>query len=321
MPQCGQALRAHNELPPAERINEFPLVVGLGLLDLRAGIGLDRRVYSLDAWGVIIDFHTHIFPPNVREQREEYARRDPTFAEMYVASAAKIATAEELLASMDEAGVDLSVGLGFAWQDHDDIVRHNDYLLESAARSGGRIVPFATVNMAAAAAEAEIQRCAKAGALGLGELRPENQGWVLNGDEGRALGEIARNLRLILLFHVTEPGERTYPGRRGLESSEFREFVSQNQDLRVVGAHLGGGYYTQKGLRAAPYVDTAAVPFLHPGNEAIDALKRLPGHRILFGSDFPLVSQKRALAELRRDAPADCIDGALRENARELLDI
>ena len=46
---------------------------------------------------MIIDFHTHIFPPDVRDRREEYLRRDPTFAEMYGNPSAKIATAEDLL--------------------------------------------------------------------------------------------------------------------------------------------------------------------------------------------------------------------------------
>jgi len=41
---------------------------------------------------------------------------------------------------VDEAGVDVSVALGFAWRDHEDCVRHNDYLLEVAKKSGGRIV-------------------------------------------------------------------------------------------------------------------------------------------------------------------------------------
>lgn len=268
---------------------------------------------------MIIDFHTHIFPRDVCERREEYARRDPTFGEMYRDRNATIATAEDLLTSMDEAGVDVSVGLGFAWQDHADIVRHNDYLLESAEKSNGRIVPFATVNMAAARAEAEIERCAKAGARGLGELRPENQGWELNTDAGRALADCARELRLVLLFHVTETGERSYPGRRGLEFREFRTFAERNGDLKIVGAHFGGGYYTNKGLRAAPYVDTAAQLFLHPGESAVEALKRVPGHRILFGSDFPLASQTRQLAELRTKLPADCVDAALGDNAEELL--
>jgi hypothetical protein len=55
---------------------------------------------------------------------------------MYTSPRAKIATAEDLLRSMDEAGVDVSVALGFAWRDHEDCVRHNDYLLEAAERSG-----------------------------------------------------------------------------------------------------------------------------------------------------------------------------------------
>jgi len=61
---------------------------------------------------MIIDFHTHIFPQEVRENREEYLTRDRTFAEMYANPKAKIATAEELLQSRDEHGVDVSVALG-----------------------------------------------------------------------------------------------------------------------------------------------------------------------------------------------------------------
>lgn len=280
---------------------------------------LDGCHLSLDASTVIIDFHTHIFPPDVRARRDEYVRRDPTFAEMYADPKAKIAAAEDLLASMDEAGVDVSVALGFAWRDHGDVVRHNDYLLESAEKSSARIVPFTTINMTASRAEREIDRCAKSGARGLGELRPENQGWELNADAGRALAKLARERGLILLFHVTEPGERSYPGKRGLNQTSFRTFAENNGDLRIVGAHLGGGYFTNRGLRVAPFVDTAAQPFLYPGEEAIEVLKRVPGHRILFGSDFPLVSQQRQLTELRRASPADCLDGALGDNARELL--
>jgi predicted TIM-barrel fold metal-dependent hydrolase len=123
---------------------------------------------------VIIDIHAHIFPPDVRDRREEYAGRDPTFAEMYASPRAKIATAEDLLASMDEAGVDVSVALGFAWREHDLCVQHNEYILETA-KSEGRIVPFCTINMAADKAIEEVERCAKAGAKGLGELRPESQ--------------------------------------------------------------------------------------------------------------------------------------------------
>ncbi len=252
---------------------------------------------------MIIDFHTHIFGPDVRDRRADFARRDPTFAEMYADEKAQIASADDLLASMDAAGVGVSVALGFAWSDDGDIARHNDYLLESAARSAGRIVPFATVNMASADAEAEIARCAAAGARGLGELRPDNQGWDLAGEAGERLAAAAREHSLVLLVHVTEEGGHEYPGKRGCSLAAFREFAGRHENLAVVGAHLGGDIYRDAPARV--YVDTAAQPFLYRDSEACAALAAVPGDRLLLGSDYPLISQRRALGELRAALAGD----------------
>jgi predicted TIM-barrel fold metal-dependent hydrolase len=268
---------------------------------------------------VIVDFHTHIFPPHVRDNREDYARRDPTFAEMYADPRAKIATAEDLLASMNETGVDVSVTLGFAWRDHDVIKRHNDYLLESAAASSGRIAPFTTTNMAHDRALAEIERCADAGARGLGELRPDNQGWSLSGDAGRALAEAAHRRNLILLFHVTEPGDRDYPGRLGCSVGDFVGYARANPGVMVVGAHLGGDCFRTHECPANLYVDTAAQPFLYRGEEATPALSSPPAERLLFGTDFPLIAQDRQLDELRANLPGDRLPVATWANAGPLL--
>jgi predicted TIM-barrel fold metal-dependent hydrolase len=275
---------------------------------------------------VIIDFHTHIFPPEFRDNRDDYIRRDPTFAEMYADPKAKIATAEDLLASMDEAGVDVSVALGFAWRDHDTIVGHDDYILESAAASDGRIVPFTTINMADKRAEAEIHRCAAAGGKGLGELRPDNQGWDLCGPPGETLARLAADEDLILLFHVTEPGDRNYPGRPGLELPAFYSFARAHHQLTIIGAHFGGGIHehiaTLDPDSVVPpiYVDTAAHPYLHPGDVGDAVVQAIPSDAMLFGSDFPLISQKRQITEIRRlftqpDESAAVLGG----NARKLL--
>jgi hypothetical protein len=42
---------------------------------------------------VIVDFHTHVFPPQVRDRREEYLRRDATFRELYSDPRSKLASA------------------------------------------------------------------------------------------------------------------------------------------------------------------------------------------------------------------------------------
>jgi len=270
---------------------------------------------------VIIDFHTHIFPPHVRDNREDHVRRDPTFAEIYSDPKAKIATAEDVLATMDESGVDVSVALGFAWQDHEDIVRHNDYLLESAATSSGRIVPFTTITMADRRAEVEIERCAASGTRGIGELRPDNQGWDPETEGGARLAAVAARLGLVLLFHVTEPGDRSYPGRAGCALETFAGFARQHSNVKIVGAHLGGGLYAALADDAPPvFVDTAAQPFLYRGEAGREAFATVPADRLLFGSDFPLISQARQIGEIESAISAgDARDRILGRNARELL--
>ncbi len=256
---------------------------------------------------MIIDFHTHIFPPDVRERREEYLKRDGTFAEMYANPKAKIATAEELLASMDKHGVDVSVALGFAWREHELCIRHNDYLLESAAKSNQRIVP-----------------CAKLGAKGLGELRPESQAWDLNGEPGARLAALAKEHQFVLLFHVTEVGGHEYAGKNGLQLGAFYRFAMEHPDLAIVGAHFAGGLpfampeAPQVSLTA--FADTAARRFLYPETVYQDAVSRWGAERILPGSDFPLVSQKAQIEEVRANVSGEREQRlVLGENAARLL--
>ena len=66
---------------------------------------------------MIIDAHTHIFPPVVNEDRDAYLQRDTTFRELYTNPKARIARAEELIASMEGAGIDQSVACGFGWSE------------------------------------------------------------------------------------------------------------------------------------------------------------------------------------------------------------
>ncbi len=66
---------------------------------------------------MLIDFHTHIFPPYIRDHRERYCARDPWFNELYSNPQASMASAEDLIAEMDASGVDISVAFSFGWTD------------------------------------------------------------------------------------------------------------------------------------------------------------------------------------------------------------
>jgi uncharacterized protein len=257
---------------------------------------------------MIVDFHAHIFPPEVCRRREEYLRRDPTFRELYSNPKAALATADDLLASMDEAGIGKSVVVNFVWQDSALCRLANDYVLESAAASGGRLLPFCIVHPAAGdEARAEVERCARAGARGLGELRPDNQGFDLAASpEADLLVWAAKTYSLALLFHVSEPVGHSYPGKSGLAIGSLYRFIEKAPGVTVIAAHWGGGlpFYglmprVKKAL-AATYFDTAATRLLYSPGVYRHAISILGVERILFGSDFPFLAQRRCLRETKR---------------------
>lgn len=278
---------------------------------------------------MLIDFHTHVFPPEVVAHRDDYIRRDPTFAELYSNPRARLATADDLIAEMNRAGVDRSIVLGFAWTDPEICARHNDYLLEVASRADRRLIPFCTIQpLAGEVAWREAERCAAAGALGLGELRPQNQGYRLSDSlPARVLADIARHFKLLLLLHASEPVGHSYPGKQGQPLDDLYRFCRQHPDLTVVAAHWGGGlafYYPfmPELVREAPnlYFDTAATPFLYSESVYEFAARFLMAERLLMGSDFPLIQQLRQRQAIEKagisEADRDLILGG---NARRLL--
>jgi hypothetical protein len=268
---------------------------------------------------VIIDFHTHVFPPQVRDRREEYLRRDAAFCELYSDPQSRLAGAEDVLAGMDEAGVDVSVIVGFAWGDMDLCRQTNDYVLEAVTASGGRLIPFCCVQPRAGdEARNEVERCAGGGARGLGELRPVTQGYGLaDSDEAHLLAWASSAYDLPILFHVSEPVGHRYPGKRGLELSSLYRFLESFPGVTVVAAHWGGGlpfYAMMPEVRealAGVFFDTAATPLLYDALIYRRVIDLVGAGRILFGSDFPLLSQGRCLTHIR--------EAGLRENEQHLI--
>ena len=90
----------------------------------------------------VVDAHVHIFPPEIVRNRQAFCDRDRWFGHLYRNERARLATAEDLLTSMEEAGVHVSIAAGFPWADPGLCGYHNDYLADAAARSGGRIAWF-----------------------------------------------------------------------------------------------------------------------------------------------------------------------------------
>ncbi len=275
-----------------------------------------------------IDFHTHVAPQWVQENRTQLAREDPCFRALYADPRARLATLEDLLASMDEAGVTASVALNLGWADEALCRRTNDYLLEGGARWPGRILPFVTVQPACAdSAARELERCIEAGARGIGELRPDIQGFSLSdADRLRPIVDLATFHHMPVLTHVSEPVGHVYPGKGSVTPEQPYYFVLAFPQTTLVCAHWGGGlpFYglmpEVKKAMAHVYFDSAASHYLYE-NDVFNVVARLVGaEHMLLGSDFPLIRQQRAIDEVRHAGLSDWDQEAiLHGNAQRLL--
>ena len=277
---------------------------------------------------MIIDFHTHIFPPFLKERLDDYLARDMTLATLFTDSQAPMATAEELIEAMDAAEMDKSVVLGIGWSDQDLARQANDYLLESASRYRHRLVPFCSVNPAwGEAALREAERCANLGAWGIGELHPDTQGFDLSSLEMMGpLMEVVRQHRLILLTHASEPVGHQYPGKGATTPEVLLGLIQGYPDVPIVCAHWGGGlpfYSLMPEVRRSlenVYFDSAASNYLYRPEVFSIAAQLVGAEHILFGSDFPILQPERVIRQVHGQPLADAEKRAiLGANAQRLL--
>lgn len=283
---------------------------------------------------MIIDFHTHVFPPRIEENRQRYVRSDACFAELYFSPKARLATADELIDSMDRDGVDVSVILSGGWTTQELCVEINDYILESIGRYPKRLIGFCGTSLGMSlqsmeVAVSEIERCVKGGIRGVGELRLDSQ--LPRGSEPEVLTpvvEVIRKHSLVLLVHTSEPVGHLYPGKGGVTPDILYSLITCFPDIKLVCAHWGGGlpfYALMPEVKAAMnnvYFDTAASPFLYTPEVYQQVVELVGAEKVLFGSDYPLLAQKRLLREIESaELPPGAKEMVLSGNACRLLGI
>jgi len=273
----------------------------------------------------IIDFHTHVFPPEIIAQRKAYLQRDDWFRRLYADPRASMVTADDLIASMDKSGVDASVTFGFSWADQGLCRAANDYVLESVSRWPDRLFGFALVNPAAPGAPEEIERCMRKGLCGLGELMPDAQGYALDDPRLDDVVRLMAGWKRPVLIHSGEPVGHSYPGKSTSTVQGFYRLALRHPEAVLVAAHWGGGllfYELMPEVRQAlrnVYYDTAASLYLY--QDAIFALAaQIVPEKALFGTDYPLIDQERFLQHIRGSGlSADAQQAMLGSNAARLL--
>ena len=238
-------------------------------------------------------------------------------------------SAELLVRSMDENSIDQSVVFGFPWRSPETLARHNHYVLEAAAKFPGRLIPMACLDLLSSACAAEAEKMISAGVRGLGELAVYSAGGNMDRviDNFKQIAALCREKQLALLVHANEPVGHQYPGKAPYGLDFYYSMARAAAGATLIFAHWGGGLLFFELLKKqAPsefaniFYDTAASPYVYRSDIYRAAAQAVGAGRILFGSDYPLLSPRRYFAEIQQSGLAQAdIDLIRGENAARIF--
>ena len=247
-----------------------------------------------------IDFHVHLYPPEIVKNAPKIAEREPYFDALIRNKVHKWASLEDLLPRMERDGIARAVVFGFAFRDLALCKLCNDYIIDCVSRHPDKLDGMCVIPPLARGFDEEVLRCSDAGLIGVGELFPEGQGIDISDiSQTWRLAGAADEAGLCLLWHTAEPVGHEYAGKGNVGPRETAAFCMNHPEVHVVFAHLGGGLWQYElmpemrlYLSNAMY-DLAALPWLYDAR-VLDVIETagVTG-KFLMGTDFPILDSAR----------------------------
>ena len=227
----------------------------------------------------ITDAHAHIFPEAIARKAAGAIGGFYDGVEMWGDG-----TKEVLLANCGRAGVGRCFVHSVATSPKQ--VRHiNDFIAQSAAGSGGRLVGFATMHPDFPDIAGELDRALEMGLVGV-KLHPDMQLFAIDDPRAMRIYEEMAKRRMRLVAHT---GDSRYdfsnPGRTAHVLRSFPE-------MKVQCAHFGGYsvweevFEQLEGLGA--YTDTSSSFFCLDNDRAMRLIRFFGPEKCMFGSDYPM---------------------------------
>lgn len=278
---------------------------------------------------MILDAHTHMFPEEVCQRREDFFADEPAFRLLYADPRSRLIGPGEMVAALAEEGVDAAVVSGFPWRTERLWRRHHEVILEAMRRWPEKLIGFCTVNPLEPGAAREVERCLASGFRGVGELAWYADTPGENLAELAPIAELCQHYGAPLLLHTNDPVGAAYPGKAAINLPAIYNLMRRFPEVIWILAHWGGGlpFY---GLlkKEVPevfrnvYFDTAASPYLYrPAIYRLGA-EMVGPEKILFGSDYPLLSPARYLQEMAEaNLPEDWREMILGKNLARMLNL
>ena len=278
------------------------------------------------ASGELIDWHTHCYLPEhqsaeaIAERKAFGVRGGEPWPEKH-------------RAAIEEAGVGKFVVVNIPRRPGHEIP--NDFIAEYAGRYPGRAVGFASVHPNEPGAAAEFERSVKdLGLKGL-KLSPVYQGFDPWSPEAWRLYEMAQDFGTPVMFHMG--GMYDPKGTLEWGSPLLLDKIARTlRELRIIVAHFGQPQMqeTVMLMRKNKNVFTDLSARFHRKwqlyNGLMVAIEYKVTDRILFGSDFPVMTMAEAVAAFKAInewgdgiklplIPEDVIDEILYNRPFELL--
>src|SRR5579871_773873 len=175
----------------------------------------------------------------------------------------------------------------------------NDRVLEWAAQSGGRLIPFCRLDPAEQPV-AEAERAIAAGARGI-KLHPRAQDFAFDHAAADAIFAAAREARVPILIHA---------GRGMGRMDALADIALRFPQVPLILAHAG---IADQGMFATRLADHPAVLYDTSTFSAIDVIElfaRVPAERIVFASDIPYGRPRTGLYLVARVAAYAGLDEA-----------
>ncbi len=228
---------------------------------------------------MIIDFHTHCFPPKIA-QRAIDGLSDASGGQIYHTNG----TTDGLLAQMERSGVTASVVLNIATNEHQ---QHSVNDFAASINNNDALFSFGSVFPDSKDALEELDRIDFLGLKGV-KLHPDYQHFYVDDPKMKPIYQKISRLGLIVVFHAGF--DFGFPPPYGATPERLAKALRW-LDTPVVAAHWGGLQYGQQVIEHLCgldlYFDTSFGYGSMPKCFARQIVEKHGVDKLLFGTDTP----------------------------------
>ena len=238
----------------------------------------------------IIDSHCHVYPQKVARKAAEAT------GQFYGIPPRMDGTVDSLRQISREAGSSHSVISSVATTAH-QVTAVNGYIAATVAESGGTMTGLGTLHPDSPDPEKDIESILALGLKGI-KLHPEIQGFCMDDPRILQFFEIAGE-RIPFLLHLGDKRyDKSNPNRmkRVLEAFPY---------VRFIGAHFAGWSIWEEAAYALRQydnlvADSSSSLFAISPEKAVELIHVFGADRILFGTDYPLMSPTEEIERFDR---------------------